>query len=725
MIKKFVLTLLGVATAFCLTLSFSAFNMQNAKALDENKTEESVAITCYWAQYGIFTDCAGIQLNSANAVADVTNVDSSLIEFTNAYGQVCPIKYCATWNVYLVFRWGENSETESDDLMIGDKYTVKAGFSSNSTEEFKSDATYIYKGNSINGMPLFEVYTASDEYTSDDITIKNTETGLLIGRTLQLNYSVTEGKFGTVRYLTSDSAVATVDGNGLITAVSAGTVKISVAYGKAIKDYTLNICESVSSITITNNEAQSKMTVGKTLQLTYDIPANTMGTAVFSSSENKIASVSESGLITAVSFGDAEISVSFGEVSAGFTVHVYNAVTQVNITNTETSLEIGKTLQLNYTLGENQSDKVEYDSSDDGIMTVDSNGLMTAVSAGNVTVTVTVGNINDTISLEVTRKSVTAVNTLYSASFGVYSDVILMQFTTAGMPAAFVDINTAEFEYTNAYGESVPVKYAQSFQYWIGIRVGDSADKCNKIMTGDKLVIKAGLKTTEDEEVKSDIVLACYNKNGVFEAYDAAKEVSEITIISKEENSYVGDTLQLEYTIGEGTFGTPYYVSSDEEIANVDDNGKITFVKAGTATISVNYKNVKKSYHATVYYKVTSVDITNTDTAIEVGKTLQLVYNTNENAFGTCIITSSDNDVATVGESGLITAKSKGSVTIKVAYGDISDEITLTVNEKVVESVSVKKTGCTNSFDAESILIAVLFLSAAIIFTKRNKSINN
>lgn len=68
---------------------------------------------------------------------------------------------------------------------------------------------------------------------------------------------------------------------------------------------------------------EKELAVGETLQLTATpAPANTTDDVVWSSDAEEFATVSESGLVTAVVAGTAKISATYGSVSATCTVHV-------------------------------------------------------------------------------------------------------------------------------------------------------------------------------------------------------------------------------------------------------------------------------------------------------------------------------------------------------------------------------------------------------------------
>ena len=83
---------------------------------------------------------------------------------------------------------------------------------------------------------------------------------------------------------------------------------------------------------------EKELAVGETLQLTATpAPANTTDDVVWSSDAEEFATVSESGLVTAVVAGTAKISATYGSVSATCTVHVSEPDPEFEVISFETS----------------------------------------------------------------------------------------------------------------------------------------------------------------------------------------------------------------------------------------------------------------------------------------------------------------------------------------------------------------------------------------------------
>lgn len=132
-------------------------------------------------------------------------------------------------------------------------------------------------------------------------------------------------------YESSDPTVATVDKNGLVTPVKAGTATITVTATApviaggiqleiAIKTATCAVTVTDNAIPATNialDAYDKTMSVGDKAKLTATVkPADTTDKVVWTSSNAKVASVDENGNITALAEGKAEITATAGSVSA-------------------------------------------------------------------------------------------------------------------------------------------------------------------------------------------------------------------------------------------------------------------------------------------------------------------------------------------------------------------------------------------------------------------------
>lgn len=106
----------------------------------------------------------------------------------------------------------------------------------------------------------------------------------------------------------SNPAVATVDANGVVSAVAAGQAVITVK-AESGPTATCEVAVNVPCISMKVNTPDSTLEVYEKLRLDLDIyPTVTTDSVTFTSSDKKVATVSKEGVVTGVSAGEATIT---------------------------------------------------------------------------------------------------------------------------------------------------------------------------------------------------------------------------------------------------------------------------------------------------------------------------------------------------------------------------------------------------------------------------------
>lgn len=157
------------------------------------------------------------------------------------------------------------------------------------------------------------------------ITVSPGAASLIIGQTVQLTPAVTDATghpmVRRVFWESGDVAVATVDGNGLVAAVGAGSATITARAGRNVAQAQI---ASVPVVSVT--PATAALLVGETVQLTAavtDVSGNPVALPVqWSSSAPAVATVNGAGLVMAVAAGNATITALAGGVPAVAQVQV-------------------------------------------------------------------------------------------------------------------------------------------------------------------------------------------------------------------------------------------------------------------------------------------------------------------------------------------------------------------------------------------------------------------
>ena len=229
------------------------------------------------------------------------------------------------------------------------------------------------------------------------------------GKTEQLTVTVMpeNATDKTVTWSTSAEKVATVK-DGLVTAVSEGEAVISAKAGE--KEASCKVIVKAGTVAVTSielNKTSLEMEPGKTEQLIATVkPDNaTDKTVTWSTSNEKVAYISKGGagadgstveacVVIAKTEGEATITAKAGDKAATCKVVVKDntvAVTSVVLNKTSIELAEGSTEQLTATVKpDNATDKtVTWSTSNSTYVTVDNTGKVTAVKAGEATITAT------------------------------------------------------------------------------------------------------------------------------------------------------------------------------------------------------------------------------------------------------------------------------------------------------------------------------------------------
>ena len=227
------------------------------------------------------------------------------------------------------------------------------------------------------------------------VTLSQTEAMLAVGETVTLKATITpDYASDKVTWSSSDEAVATVK-DGVVTAKGEGTATITVSSVDGTQSATCAVTVDTPVTGVSLSQTSATLQFGETLALTATVaPANATNKSVtWSSSNQDVATVDESGVVTAKTSGTATITaataVSGKKATCTVTV-THIVVTGVSLSQTAATLEAGETLTLTATITPaNASYKgVTWSSSNEAVATV-KDGVVTANAPGTATVTVT------------------------------------------------------------------------------------------------------------------------------------------------------------------------------------------------------------------------------------------------------------------------------------------------------------------------------------------------
>lgn len=161
-------------------------------------------------------------------------------------------------------------------------------------------------------------------------------------------------------------------------------------------------------------------------------------------------------------------------------------------------------------------------------------------------------------------------------------------------------------------------------------------------------------------------------------------------------------TIKPSFSPSNTSYKTLTWTSSDESVATVDQNGRVTALKVGSATITGRALNgVRQSCAVKVsLIKVSSVKLNKTSVSLALGRTYQLRATLAPSSAADKSVrwSSTKENVATVDENGLVTAVGEGSTVIRATATDGSKKYkncTVKVSAVRVKSITLNKTSAT------------------------------
>ena len=204
----------------------------------------------------------------------------------------------------------------------------------------------------------------------------------------------------TVNWSTSNPSVATVDSEGLVTGIAAGTATITATTTDGTNlSATCEVTVSIIPVThIQLNKTSITLDIGDvdTYQLTATITPNnaTYQTLEWSSSNPAVATVSDNGLVFLVSPGVATITATTTDgtnLSASCQVTVIKRIKNITLNESSLTLTLHETAQLTaiITPSDAVNQVLNWTSSNTSVATVDNNGFITSKGVGTTTIKAT------------------------------------------------------------------------------------------------------------------------------------------------------------------------------------------------------------------------------------------------------------------------------------------------------------------------------------------------
>lgn len=473
----------------------------------------------------------------------------------------------------------------------------------------------------------------------------------------------------TVTWSSSNESVATVDGSGKVTAVEGGTATITATTSNG-KAAACKVTVSVPATKITLSLSDVPVERGKTIALiaTLDPPDST-DKILWATSDNTIATVNSSGLVTGISPGTATITASVGDkgISASCKITTVVSISELDLSETSLNLKKGEEHMLTATIlpEDTTEDKtMTWSSSDDSIATVDNSGKVTAVKGGTAIIT---------------------------AQTGKHSAQCMI---TVVVPVTGITFSQDSYTITKGTAEALSPVIAPADATDKSLVWGSSDQSIATVdNSGNVTAVKVGTTTITAITHDGGYVAQCTVKVVV--------PVTGITLDKTEMHLEKGnnDLLTAVITPEDATNKSVTWYSSNSAVATVDSSGRVNAVGGGSAVISATTEDGQYVATCTINVVIPVTGVSVSPTALELIKgttgTVTAAIFPSDAMDKTVFWSSSDSNIASVDSFGKISANNVGAATItaKTKDGGYTTTCAVTVKPNTFTVMAIAGSG--------------------------------
>lgn len=461
--------------------------------------------------------------------------------------------------------------------------------------------------------------------------------------------------------------VASVSASGVVSAKQTGSAKVTAKSSSLAATTTLTVTQTpAASVSVTPSSATLDVDQELSLSATvYDNGGNVLaGRGVtWSSSNSAVATVSGAGLVKALTAGSVTITATSEGKTASSQVLVKTPqtapvpVASIAVSLSASPLNIGQTSQASAVLYDSEGKvlsgrTVTWSSSALSLATVSASGVVTAIAAGSVTIIATSEGKKGMATLTVNQP--------------VAAPVASVSLSLSPSSVVGGGKSTATVVLKDAQGNSLTGRTVGYSSSNAAVAVVSSSGTVTGLATGTATITATseGKSGTAGLTVTSGVVLVASIELSASTTSLTAGQQLQVTAITRDAQGNVLTGRDLTWS------------SSNTSVATVSTSGVVTAKSSGNATISavsgsgaVGTLGVTVQGGTTTTAPVATVTVSLASGSLTTGQTTQatvLLKDGSGNVLtGRSIAYSSSNTaVATVTQSGLVTAVAAGSALI-------------------------------------------------------------
>ena len=482
-----------------------------------------------------------------------------------------------------------------------------------------------------------------DIYTECDVTVIEKTYGIKLTeskKTIKVGESYTlvpelvmpDDDLNSTAFTSDHEIIATVDENGVITAIAPGSAKITVTHGDYNAVFTVTVDQPMTNVVISMTETELNVGTSLKLSTTFEPADTTDDRLVFwYSKDSSIADVDVEGTVTAIAPGVVDICGVVGRFKISCKVTVKAPLERILLNTTTGTLRLDKTKQLEviYFPSNTTDDRnVIWSSSEPDIASVDENGLVTGLKNGKTVITGTVGShtASYTVSVIGIRDTNTGITVTNS------DDTEMSEKTTLKVDKITdSDVNDSYGDLTKHLSVDENGQLYNLYVYDITIMDDGEIVQPDKKVDVDIPIPDGGAdsgmgiyrfeKDGTMTDMKPDSVDGCYRfQTEHFSVYCVAvpTNIYQAAKVQLGSNTVgicgIGNTKLINAKVipEQAVNRDLSYISNNEKIVMVDKKGKLTAISAGTTTVTV--KSAVQGVEAKVKVVVSDSHTWNTGT---------------------------------------------------------------------------------------------------------------
>lgn len=655
-----------------------------------------------------FRDCQN--LKSISLPKYLEYIGGHAFEGCNALGDIIIPPYVSFMGDYSFSLYGDYQRHRVDMYPVN---APSANYVSGSKSPFYCGGGYVLhvpkQSSGYNSLPWTDYNIQKDLYVKDvtSITLDVTSTHLTAGEHIILKESLSpsDATYDKVIWTSSDKKVIKSLGNGKFEAVADGFAFVRAtttdgSYLTASCRVSVGSAEfvDVTAVSLDQNDITLHKGESKKLKATITPDNASFKSVTWKSSNTQVATVDADGVIKAIGKGFAKITATAEDndkVKAVCNVTVLAPLT-TSLTLDETSVEmdIYEKVQLKAIASPSDAEpKVTWTSNNTDVVMVDAYGKLTPISEGEAIVTAK--------ATDGSNKAAAASVTVKHAPYNPYLSAQKTGYSYTSFSGYRIN-----FELKNNGKETIKVKRATAKDPSTLETLASTTDASllGTLAPGGTIGLSVNassnisIASEWEYEYKGQTYTYCS-----WRSYKVITPADKITLNSTSANLVVGQTWQLTSTISPQAASTNnvLWKSSDENVATVTADGRITAVGEGTATITATVIDENKKSASCIVnvrkHHVTGVtlDTTYLDLGLGESKTISAKVSPDDvnTQYVDVIWSSSDKSVAIVTD-GVIDAVGEGHAIITASAKDdsgITATCEVTVTKYDITSIALSE----------------------------------